>query len=78
MTSAFTYHTTQNNDQQRTHPRPVASHQRWCHCLEYGLIATLLPKDQVISTECKVPAPDKKPQDGYAVVRVRERLIGIA
>ena len=46
--------------------------------IEYGLIATLLPKDQVISTECKVPAPDKKSQDGYAVVRERESLIGIA
>ena len=46
--------------------------------IEYGLIATLLPKDQVISTECKVPAPDKKPHDGYAVVRERESLIGIA
>ena len=44
----------------------------------YGLSATLLPKDQVISTECKVPNPDKKPQDGYAVVRERESLIGIA
>ena len=30
------------------------------------------------SIECKVPAPDKKPHDGYAVVRERERLIGIA
>ena len=45
--------------------------------IEYGLIATLLPKDQVTSTECKVPAPDKS-LDGYAVVRERERLIGIA
>ena len=35
--------------------------------IEYGLIATLLPKDQV-SIECKVPAPDKKPQDGYTEV----------
>ena len=37
--------------------------------IEYGLIATLLPKDQVVSMECKVPAGFKKPQT---------RLIGIA
>ena len=37
--------------------------------IEYGLIATLLPKDQVISMECKVPPSFKKPQT---------RLIGIA
>jgi len=37
--------------------------------IEYGLIATLLPKDQVISTECKIPPRFKKPQT---------RLIGIA
>ena len=36
--------------------------------IEYGLIATLLPKDQV-SIECKVPPSFKKPQT---------RLIGIA
>ena len=28
--------------------------------------------------ECKVPPSFKKPQDGYAVVRERESLIGIA
>ena len=36
--------------------------------IEYGLIATLLPRDQV-SIECKVPPRFKKPQT---------RLIGIA
>ena len=36
--------------------------------IEYGLIATLLPKDQ-LSLECKVPPSFKKPQT---------RLIGIA
>jgi len=36
--------------------------------IEYGLIATLLPKDQV-SIECKVPSGLTKPQT---------RLIGIA
>ena len=37
--------------------------------IEYGLSATLLPKDQVMSMECKVPPSFKKPQT---------RLIGIA
>ena len=37
--------------------------------IEYGLIAALLPKDQVISTECKVPAPDKMPRTRYAMSR---------
>ena len=37
--------------------------------IEYGLIATLLPKDQVSGMECKVPPSFVKPQT---------RLIGIA
>ena len=35
--------------------------------IEYGLIATLLPKDQ-LSLECKVPPSFKKPQDSLVAV----------